>query len=389
MSTKKYTFVAPHSRRMADPNWPGVNRHIFFVPLRKVPSELPMGANPRSQNTDLMVYRQVEESMLAEDRMFHLKHKGMTIVASSVELAEGSKDTFIVEFDDESKQGVLDGGHTYSLIIDNRDDLPEDQYVKMEILTGVDPEWIPDVAGGLNTSVQVQPMSLFNLREQFEWIKDELRQEPYFDKIAWRENERREYDARDIISLLYCFNVFAFPNADMQRFPISAYSSKAAVLKEWSKNQDQFKLLRPILKDILVFSDTMSCEAKELYNRAEAGHRGGRAHFIEHRDSTHKPFHFTFLGTTGHDRLMTGALYPMLASFRWMVEVDENTGLARWKKPFPEIVAMWEELAGELFLSTLEQGRDLGYNVNALGKNKGHWSNLYRAVVVKDLMHIG
>ncbi len=383
----KFTIVAPYSRRMPDPVWPEVQRHIMYVQVKDVPADLPMGANPRGQNTDKMVYRQVEESLLAEDGMFHLKHKGVTVVARSVELAEGSKDTYIVEFGDaDSKQGVLDGGHSYRLIMENQQDLPEEQYVKIEILTGVDPEWIPDIAGGLNTSVQVQPMSLFNLKEQFDWIKKELAAEPYYARIAWRENDPGEYDAREIISLLYLFDIFSYPNSDMSRFPITAYSSKAAVLKEFAKNSEEFKRLRPILKDILLLADTISFEAKGLYNKANPGGKGGRAHFIEHRDGGKRGFHFTFLEKDGHDRLMSGALYPMLAAFRWMVEEDPKTGLARWKVPFPEVLKMWEEAAGDLFVSSLEMGRDLGYNVNALGKNKTHWANLYKAVAMKDLM---
>jgi len=384
--SKKFSFVSPYTRRMPDPLWPEVQRHIMYVPVRNVPADLPMGANPRGQNTDKMVYRQVEESLLTEDRMFHLKHKGITVVASRVDQVDGTKDTYIVEFDEASgKQGVLDGGHSYRLIMENADQLPDDQFIKFEILTGIDPEWIPDIAGGLNTSVQVQPISLFNLREQFEWLKDELSAEPYADKIAWRENDPGDFDARDIISLLYCFDIFAYPNTDMSRFPIQAYSSKAAVLKDFDKDQDQFKRLRPIVKDILVLSDTMSSEAKDLYNQATGG-KGGLAHFIEHRDNSHKAFHFTFLGMDGHDRLMSGALYPMLAAFRWMVEEDTSTGLARWKRPFSEILTTWQEIASELFVSSLEMGRDLGYNVNALGKNKTHWANLYKAVAMKELM---
>jgi AIPR protein len=384
--SKKFSFVSPYTRRMPDPLWPEVQRHIMYVPVRNVPADLPMGANPRGQNTDKMVYRQVEESLLSEDRMFHLKHKGITVVASRVDQVDGTKDTYIVEFDEASeKQGVLDGGHSYRIIMENEEQLPDDQFIKFEILTGIDPEWIPDIAGGLNTSVQVQPMSLFNLREQFEWLKEELKSEAYADQIAWRENDKGEFDARDVISLMYCFDVFAYPNTDMSRFPIQAYSGKAAVLKEFEKNQDEFKRLRPILRDILVLSDRMSSEAKDLYNQATGG-RGGRAHFIEHRDSSHKPFHFTFLGVDGHDRLMNGALYPMLAAFRWMAEEDATTGLAKWKRPFQEVLEMWQEIAGELFVSSLEMGRDLGYNVNALGKNKTHWANLYKAVAMKDLM---
>jgi hypothetical protein len=80
----------------------------------------------------------------------------------------------------------VDGGHTYKLIVDNRENpnLPKDQYVKFEIITNVPEEWITDIAGGLNTSVQVEDMSLDNLSNKFEWIKNDLAKEPYFGQLA-------------------------------------------------------------------------------------------------------------------------------------------------------------------------------------------------------------
>ena len=112
-------------------------------------------------------------------------------------------------------QGIVDGGHTYSLITkEDRepDALPEAQYVKFEIVTHIPEDWIPEIAGGLNTSVQVQPMSLDALAHRFDWIKEELGKEPYYKQIAWRENEPGEFDARDIVSLLTCFSIALFPN---------------------------------------------------------------------------------------------------------------------------------------------------------------------------------
>ena len=69
---------------------------------------------------------------------------------------------------------------------------------------------MPEIAGGLNTSVQVQDMSLDNLEGLFEWIKDELKSEPYFERIAWKENQPGEFDARDIVSLLTKLNIYSF-----------------------------------------------------------------------------------------------------------------------------------------------------------------------------------
>jgi len=49
---------------------------------------------------------------------------------------------------------------------------------------------VPGWAGGLNTSVQVQDMSLDNLSGDFDWLKKIIAEEPYAKHIAWRENEQ-------------------------------------------------------------------------------------------------------------------------------------------------------------------------------------------------------
>jgi hypothetical protein len=57
--------------------------------------------------------------------------------------------------------------------------------------------------------------------------KKTVAKQPYKDQITWRENEDMEFDARDIVSLLTCFNVDLFSNvSDTQ--PVVAYEKKSA-----------------------------------------------------------------------------------------------------------------------------------------------------------------
>src|SRR5690606_24146990 len=93
------------------------------------------------------------------------------------------------------------------------EELSEDQYVKFEILVDVPEDLITEIAGGLNTAVQVQEMSLANLGERFEWIKEALRGEPYDSAIAYKENEAdKELDVRDIVAYMTLFNIDLYPN---------------------------------------------------------------------------------------------------------------------------------------------------------------------------------
>lgn len=385
MATRTITLSAPFARRIPDPVFGethNISRHILFVPVRSIPSGIPLDPNPRQQNLNRQVYKDLKRSLLEEEGepgTFHLKHKGITLVAERVQRVEDTNE-YVVHFG--PHHGILDGGHSYRLITEEckAQELPEDQYVKLEILTNVPEEWIADLAGGLNTAVQVQPISLYDKKGLFEWLKAALADQPYAEQIAWRENESKDYDARDIVSFLYCFSVFEFPS-ETDRHPVEAYSSKAAVLAHFAKHQEDYKRLRFILPDILELHDLIGYTARERHN-SEGGKAGALA-FMEHR--LRGTFEFPFTQQHSAYRLMNGALLPMLAAFRWLVTLDEE-GNAVWNGGFERVKAIWHEVGGEMMQATLQASSELGRNPNALGKSRNHWSNLYKIVALRDMM---
>ncbi len=385
MAQRSFLFTPVFARRVPDPNFNksnGMNRHIFFVPVRSVPKDLPLDPNARIPNTNKRVYRDIAESLLSTDGMFHLKHKGITVVADDVKQEDKDENKFEVSIGD--NQGILDGGHTYEIITSDNEpsDLPEDQYVKFEILTHVPPKWIPDIAGGLNTSVQVQPMSLDNLAGAFDWIKKTLKRESYYRTIAWRENEDGEFDARDIVGLMTCFNIDLFPNTVAHQQPVIAYEKKSHALKLFEEQPETYEKVRPILKDILVLHDTIRFESRQYWN--DSGGKYGLCSFVEQRERVE--FAFPFINKTSKFRLVNGALYPILGAFRWMVEEDRKTEKFRWKGGFKEVLKRWKGSADELLRMTAQANTELGRNPNAIGKSRGHWANLHARVAMRDLM---
>src|SRR5215475_9871928 len=328
MST--FTFKALTARRIPDPVFPGSSRHIFLCAAQDMPADLPKGANPREQNIDRGIYRDVMRSLLNEDctpNTFHLKNKGMTILAEEV-IKSDDEETLKVRFAS-SEQGIVDGAHTYEIIMRGQSDIAElnaageavpiNQYVKIEVLTGLDSSLVTEIAGGLNTAVQVQRMSLADLGDKFDWIKEELKKADFLQYVAFKENEEKGFDARDVIRLLELFNITEYPN-DGADYPIRAYTSKEVVLKHYLKEDgdtdyaDNYKRLRPILNEILILHDTISARGREMYNKG-GGKRGGRLKFVETLKSK-KRFKFPFIGEEYESRLSGGALLPMLGAFR-------------------------------------------------------------------------
>jgi AIPR protein len=380
-------FRSQFARRIPDPVFrdQGVERHILFVNAREVPKGLPDSPNARVPNIRRTVYKEVRESLLSGDGKFHLKHKGITLIASSV-TKKGDSQVYTVTFDKD--QGLVDGGHSYQLLTldDLQKDIPENQFVKFEILTDVPSAWNADIAGGLNTSVQVQDMSLDNLKGDFDWLKKILKKEKYYSKIAWRENEDGDVDARDLVSLLLMFNVHLFKNdlgaGDTQ--PVIAYEKKSAALKMYEQDMrdggtKSFKKLAPIVRDIFTLHDVIGSDARYQWN--ESGGSFGNLSFVETRQTG---FVMTFTGAQVDYRLMSGALFPMLAAFRWMVE--EKKGEFAWRGGFDAVIRMWKKSALEMLQMTKQANDELGRNANAIGKSRNHWANLVARVAMRDLM---
>jgi hypothetical protein len=270
-----------------------------------------------------------------------------------------------------------------------RGTIEKGQFIKIEVRTGVPAEWLPEIAGGLNTALQVEDMSLDDMAGAFAWIKEELEAEPYFKDIAWSENDPGAYDARDIISLMSCFDIGQYPNSDSGSHPIEAYEKKSKVLDVFRtdfelNDGDGFKKLRPILKDILALHDIIQYEFAPIHNKS--GGKSGRLNIMDVKDERAKTqFTFHFIQKKSDKRLSTGALYPILAAFRWMVEKGPD-GNYRWRGGFKAVMQRWLDAAPDLVRKTIERSRELGGNPNAIGKSRTHWETLHQTVAFRDLM---
>jgi hypothetical protein len=378
-----YVLNAPIARRMPDP-YPTehpVVRHIMYVPVRTFPAELAERLEPNARNAsgDLTkrVYKEVQKSLRDEDvaaeGIFHLKHSGITMLAHSVK--DMGDNNFEVVLG--PKDGIVNGGHSAALIAESdRDSLPEHQVVKVEILVGVPDQWIVDIAGGLNTSIQVQAKSLDDLAGKFDWLKSEIEDEPYAKQIIWRENDPGVWDVTYLLSLLACFNIFDYPK-DGTKHPVWAYGRKIGVLHQFEGKPETFKRLRPIAKDIFCLHDIISAEAKDLYNAT--GGKYGRWTFVQK-----KPSPYIFSGHEDGNQMLGGALFPILGAFRWAVVEDEG-GNARWERNFEDVLTLMRGVLPELVALTGQASQENGRNIHALGRSPNHWNSLNDKVGLRYL----
>jgi len=390
---RSFRIHAEFSRKLPDPTFSDrqMHRYIFYSRAKDVPEGLPKDPNPREQNINRAIYKEIAKSLRGElgtPGTFHLKNKGITILAKDVrQVNENEKGLYEVVFSE--GQGIVDGAHTYAIIVENRDKCPDNQYVRLEILTGIEEELIPELASGLNTAMQVQAMSIAELGEKFKWIQNALDGRPYEKQIAYKENQDLPFDARDIVALLTLFNIERYPVNGIE-YPTTAYTSKAATLNTYlqdvgEEGKKHYEKLRNILPDILELHDLVHMEARDQWN-AQGG-RAGKLSFMEYRERG--TWNLIFVGEETKHRLYDGALYPMLGAFRWMVKTDKQTGEMKWRGGFSAVKSLLSEVAEELVRSTKDASEKSAHNPNKIGKNRSHWENLFKTVAMRQMQRGG
>jgi len=384
---EKATIKAEYTRRYPDPlnkssegDPVNIEHHVLVSRAIDVPASISKAPNPRAQNTDRAIYKEVRESLdNAADLSFHLKNKGVTILAHHVAYSEDKKtvDLYLGEGD-----GIVDGAHTYQIILEaqNAETCPERQYVKFEVLTGIPQEMGPEITGGLNTAVQVDDASLLNLKKEFDWVKEILKDTNFGGRISYMQNEEGDYDIRGILALMTIFNVNEFPYPGLH--PKDAYISKARCLELYGGHKDSFKMLKPILVDILLLHDYIHVQSRELWNKKTGGRAGGMVGlFAPKKKRSNYPL--VFMGVETEQKLYDGALYPMLGAMRFLVEQKDGEDVYSWKlKSFNDVKTFFDEVASDLVATTYNTSLTYGRKPNPIGKDENHWDNTYKTVAL-------
>lgn len=387
MGKQVHRIRAFEARKISHPIFTQIDKYWLTVKASDFPSGISTAANAREPvGLNRLVYRDVRESLEgtgADPGMFDLMNKGITILALGVRLLDKEQNLFEISVDDE-RGGIVDGAHTARIIEEcNREKTTHgDQYVEVYVRTGIENGQITDIARGLNTGMQVAAKSIYNIDGVFDWLKKEVAGKPYETLIAWRESDTTAYDVRDLISVLELFNIFDFPN-DVSKHPISAYEKWSIPLKKFAddfeENRSRMKNskyyhLRPLLHDALTLYDYIRRDFREIHN--QSGGSAGKMNIVEEAGANRLlEFPFAQLPPSKY-RLTKGAAYPMLATFRNMVDVDAM-GNATWRGGFKAVLKMWAEAGPELVEETYNATKDIGRTPDHLGKNRKHWDGLH------------
>jgi hypothetical protein len=385
----------------------GIVRHTFDVPAGMLDPDVLLGLdgpNPRTPNTRKTAARRLRESLEGGDQAtvgsFHLAHGGIRGLVKSFERI--NENTYKATFETETglraqDDGIANGLHTIAVVQKalNEGHIPRGQYLTITLIENVDASLVPYIGEGLNTNIQVAEESIIDLGGAFDPFKAAIAPKGYASEIGWHENERGQYDARDVFSILNALNVERYPNDNRERHPIESYEKQGRTIAAFNNElndkdkRTSFNRMIPILNDALYLYDWIGKDAWERYKAAVPEGIPGSLAIMEKRvdrenNAIPDVWTFPFISEGKPEvvkstyRLAKGVRFAMLSAFRSFVELNEETGDMEWAGGFESVLGAWQAIGGDMMVTAKDVSKAAGYSPAAVGKNRPFWRQLHQ-----------
>ena len=356
---------------------------LFFTPADQVPKDLWdwREVNPREVNTKTAVYKAITNTLAQSPDRFHERNRGITIVAESLNY-DDKRQEVVLKLSDKSLHGVVDGAHTLHAVL-GADEQAANAAVFIKCVIGVEATEIAEMAGGLNTSQQVDLKSLENLRDHFELLKRTLKDLPYANKIAYKMNEEQPVDVREILYYLAVFDGSVYSD---KSHPVALFGRKEGIVRRFAEQAahkedagDSFKILISRAPEILRLRDLIE---KKVLQRLDGRYKAGRTTRVRSESNRNNPL--IFLDETVNGRVPLGWIMPLLAAFRANVKWNKPRGTFSWIIPIDDLLdsCIDDLVAGIKEIHTQENSRP-----EYVGRNSLAWRICYDAVSRAILRH--
>lgn len=390
-TNNKMSFKVNAVRTLTSPSNKKVTTYFTWVNFQDLPESFSLEVNPRKPKMNTAVAKQLINAVKSSDNAeFDINNRGIVITAKDFKF-DNSKHQVTLDFgEDETQYGILDGGHTYTAIIQNRHLLPDDinKYVRLEILVGETLD-VSALADARNTSLQVSDIALFELDDKFGFIKNVIQKESYGENIAYKDNENKPVQISELLKLMFAYNIKRYP--DDSSAPVSAYSGKAAVFRDFKKEYDEevknndpqsniYRKLAPILPKLVELYEVIQKDLPEKY-KAYKHEEGKNSKFGAVRGiESNGKFSTLFSKQPIDYEISVGFLLPIFGSFRALLKEDKNNSLYWHFDP----LEVWERGGVRLVQNTF----DTDTNPQQVGKSKTLWQANYRIVdsIRKDML---
>jgi len=343
----------------------GMSHYVGLVRVDDLPAGVSNQTNLRNANTKTKVSKDVAESLRSNDGEFHLKNKGITLTASKVELVDGTADTYAVELNSDSHDGILDGGHTYTIIQEAKNDgaVVDRQYVFVFIRVNAPAGLTSKMAEGLNKATAVSVGSLANRLNEYAWIKAALTDQQVA-AISWRQNDPGVVKAEDLVAILFALQ------KDRGDLVVSAYASKARALAEMRYDRSPFLRQGPLVRDCFKTHEFLTERlAVDLGPVLGSG--------VLERGKAPRPRLFTE-GPAITSRAVRGVVLPVLSAFRAAIISDQDGD--RFDRPYEAIVLLYEAAKKDLLKVIQAEWQASRNDPGAFGKRKETWSAILKVI---------
>ncbi len=353
-------------------------------------------ANLRPPSEKKKPFRDMIETVERDPRSFHLKNRGITYLCEKFEydnakrrLQVGIPDLPPAQTngfgDEEPRFGIADGGHTFEVIrqtVARMNELMElegwsEPYVRVHFLAGeaIESAEIDQVVEALNTSSQVQQYTLDEYQNKFDELKEALTKVGFdTNLVAFRENEEKEWDVREIVQRMACF----FRDRWKTTQPTSMYRSKGKALDLYTNDttRPDFRKLYGVVADIVTLPEFIQSQFSQgdlVKGKRLGGLRAVKSLKKEYiRPGTDYP--------TRH-LMDLGASLPIAAAFRELLELRGDR--YHWRVDYKEA---FKRSAEELYRALASKSRT-AKSVNSLGSDTELWTQAVNIVLrTKDEM---
>lgn len=272
MSTLEFELDCEDYRTLHIPNTGDSNAKLgtLFARVEDIPDNLSdwMEVNPRkpklnkSNNLSGAVARSIVRTLAEEPEIFSLKNLGIYILVDNVESKRiaGDKHHIKITLSDKSQHGIVNGGHTYSAIMEalKKQEYNSGAFVRLHLYMNIPEDNIVELAEGLNKNLQVDSASLSNLTHEFDSIKTAMEGVRGEGDIAYADGDPGNIDILEILHIMSCFDIGFYRGAE--KHPNDIFGSKQKILKRYLddiKLGDKSSYLRIVsdLPNILRLSD--------------------------------------------------------------------------------------------------------------------------------------
>jgi hypothetical protein len=199
--------------------------------------------------------------------------------------------------------------------------------------------------------------------------------QPYENLIAYKMNEDKPVDVREI---LYYLAVFDCSQYDEKKHPVALFGRKEGIVRRFAEQAaskeagDSFRVLISKAPDILKLRDVIEKRALELpIGRYKVG-KGTRVRSVSHRQN-----HLVFLNSSVNGKIPLGWIMPLLGGFRANVQWNKPRGSFSWIVPIDELI---DKCIDRLVLGIQEVHEQENSRPEYVGRNAISWRMSYNTV---------